>query len=119
MLYDQGAKVVGVEPSMELMKEAKLIDEKLGTKIEYVNKYSEDTGLPNLSFDFVTALRSWHWFDREASLKEIKRILKPGGFLIVMDSGFVSFDQVVKDTMKFIPAEQLKPEVQKPIQNNR
>lgn len=113
MLFDQGAKVIGVEPSKELIKEAKLIDAKHGAKIEYINKYSEDTGLPNLSYDFVTVLRAWHWFERNASLKEIKRLLKPGGYLIVMDSGFVKYDQVVKDTIeilkKFIPVDQLKP----------
>ncbi|MBC5638806.1 class I SAM-dependent methyltransferase [Ornithinibacillus sp. BX22] len=113
MLFDQGAEVVGVEPSMKLIEEAKSIDIKLGAKIKYLNKYSEDTGLPNLSYDFVTVLRAWHWFDREASLKEIRRILKPGGYLIIMDSGFTNFDHVVKDTMvilkKLIPAERLKP----------
>ncbi|KZE36394.1 methyltransferase type 11 [Bhargavaea cecembensis] len=112
MLLNQGAAVTGVEPSAELIRQAKLIDEECGAAIEYVNRYAEDTGLPVQSFDAVTALRAWHWFDGQAVLKEVKRILKPDGDLLIMDSGFVSSDPVVQETMgllkKAIPGR-IKP----------
>jgi ubiquinone/menaquinone biosynthesis C-methylase UbiE len=112
MLLDEGAEVTGVEPSAELIREAKLIDEDCGAEIDYVNRYAEDTGLPGQSFDAVTALRAWHWFDGQAVLKEVRRILKPDGDLLIMDSGFVSGDPVVHETMgllkKAIPGR-IKP----------
>ncbi|WP_213423861.1 class I SAM-dependent methyltransferase [Bhargavaea massiliensis] len=112
MLREQGAKVTGVEPSAELIREAKLIDAECDANIDYINRYAEDTGLPGQFFDAVTALRAWHWFDGPTVLKEAKRILKPGGDLLIMDSGFVSADPVVQETMghlkKAIPGR-IKP----------
>ncbi|MCW1927521.1 class I SAM-dependent methyltransferase [Bhargavaea beijingensis] len=112
MLQEQGAVVTGVEPSAELIREAKLIDQECGMDVDYVNRYAEDTGLPGHSFDAVTALRAWHWFDGPTVLKEAKRILRPGGDLLIMDSGFVSADPVVQETIahlrKAIPGR-IKP----------
>lgn len=112
ILLEQGAEVTGVEPSAGLIREAKLIDAESDVEIDYVNRYAEDTGLPEKSFDAVTALRAWHWFDGPAVLNEVKRILKPGGELLIMDSGFVSDDPVVRETMgrlkKAIPGR-IKP----------
>lgn len=105
MLLEQGAEVTGIEPSSELIREAKLIDRESRAEIDYVNRYAEDTGLPEQSFDAVTALRAWHWFDGPAVLKEVKRILKPGGDLLIMDSGFVSSDPIVKETMTRLKRE--------------
>ncbi|SEJ79902.1 Ubiquinone/menaquinone biosynthesis C-methylase UbiE [Bhargavaea ginsengi] len=112
MLVEQGAEVTGIDPSAELIREAQLIDSELGETIRYVNRYAEDTDLPGQSFDAVTALRAWHWFDGETVLKEVKRILKPGGDLLIMDSGFVTADPIVQETMgllkKAIPGR-IKP----------
>lgn len=101
-LQDRGAFVVGVEPSAELIKEAKRIDECEKREVEYVNAFSEMTTLKEKSFDFVTVLRAWHWFDREQALYEIRRILKDKGILIVMDSGFTSKKELVSKTLKMI-----------------
>lgn len=95
-LLKEEAFVIGVEPSAELIQEAKEIDKKEGCRIKYVNAYSEAT------YDFITALRAWHWFDSEKTLTEIKRILKDNGSLIVMDSGFISKSKVIVDTLDII-----------------
>lgn len=112
-LYREGADVVGVEPAIELIQEAKLIDSEEGDTIEYKNNFSEDTSLLENTYDFITVLRAWHWFDSEKTLTEIKRILKENGTLIIMDSGFISQNKVVEDTLKFIreymPNGKLKP----------
>lgn len=105
MLVEHGAEATGVDPSAELIREAQLIDSELGETIRYVNRYAEDTDLPGQSFDAVTALRAWHWFDGEAALKEVKRILKPGGDLLIIDSGFVSADPIVRETMSLLKKE--------------
>ena len=99
MLQEHGAEVTGVEPSAELIREARHVDADFGVEIDYVNRYAEDTGLPGQSYDAVTALRAWHWFDGPTVLNEVKRILKPGGDLLIMDSGFVGADPVVQKTM--------------------
>ncbi|WP_432359106.1 class I SAM-dependent methyltransferase [Sporosarcina sp. UB5] len=101
-LQQVGAAVVGVEPSLELIEQAKEIDEKEGYMIEYVNAYSENTCLVEDAYDIVTVLRAWHWFDAEKTLAEIKRILKDDGSLIVIDSGFLSKSKVVGDTLEII-----------------
>ncbi|MBX9958385.1 methyltransferase domain-containing protein [Peribacillus simplex] len=102
-LFNEGAKVVGVEPSEELIEEALNIDKRERMNIDYVNRYSENTTLESNNFDYVTVLRAWHWFDREATLKEVKRILREnGGTLLVMDSGFISKSKIIKDTLQII-----------------
>lgn len=46
---------------------------------------ASDTGLPDKSVDFVTVGTAWHWFDKDATYKEVHRILKPGGYLIIFN----------------------------------
>ncbi|GAB3062690.1 class I SAM-dependent methyltransferase [Salinicoccus sesuvii] len=101
MLSDKGAIVDAVEPSLELIEVGK---QHIGSdqRINFTQSYAENTGLPSNSYDIVTVMRAWHWFDREATIEEIKRILKPGGHLIIIDSGFTSASRIVKESMKII-----------------
>ncbi|KWW20485.1 methyltransferase type 11 [Peribacillus simplex] len=100
----EGAVVVGVEPSAELIAQAKELDKSEGQVIEYMNSCAESTTLNEGLFDYVTVLRAWHWFNREKTLAEIKRILAGKGKLIVMDSGFISNRKVIADTLQIIKA---------------
>lgn len=45
---------------------------------------AEETTLRTGSVDFVTAAQAAHWFDRERSRAEFARILKPGGWCILI-----------------------------------
>lgn len=101
ILSDKGAIVDAVEPSEKLIETGKkFVGE--DPRIIFTQKYAEDTGLKSNTYDLVTVMRAWHWFDTDDAIKEIKRILKPGGHLIVMDSGFTSSVKVVKKSMKII-----------------
>ncbi|XHU82194.1 methyltransferase domain-containing protein [Peribacillus muralis] len=113
-LHNEGAFVVGVEPSAELIEQAKIIDESEGNKIEYINKCAESTTLKSGLFDYVTVLRAWHWFNREETLGEIKRVLAEKGILIVMDSGFISTSKVIDDTLQIIKSHMSHGELKPP-----
>lgn len=112
IIYKEGAEVVGVEPSVELIGEARKMDRKENIHINYLHEHSESMSLGNSSFEYVTVMRAWHWFDREKTLCEVKRILKDDGTLLVMDSGFMSGRKVVADTLsivkKYLPGGELK-----------
>src|SRR5690625_624669 len=101
MLSNRGAIVDAVEPSEKLVETGR---EFVGDdpRIKFRQKYAEDTGLKADKCDLVTVMRAWHWYDTEEVIKEIKRILKPGGHLIVMDSGFTSGVKIVKKSLKII-----------------
>jgi ubiquinone/menaquinone biosynthesis C-methylase UbiE len=100
-LTNGGAVVIGVDPSNELIQEAKTLDEQNNLSIKYVQATAENTNLPSHSFDAVTVVRAWHWFDRSKALEEIKRILKDTGYLIVMDTAFVpSKSEVASNTIE-------------------
>jgi len=83
MLLENGNPVFGVEPNPE-MREAgeRLLAE--FPKLTSVAGTAEATTLAGHSVDFVTAAQAAHWFDRTRSRQEFVRILKPGGWLVLM-----------------------------------
>jgi SAM-dependent methyltransferase len=44
---------------------------------------SETQPFPNATFDCITAMQCWLYFDQEKTIAEVKRLLKPGGVLMV------------------------------------
>ena len=49
-----------------------------------VDGRAEATTLEDGSLDLVTAAQATHWFEPRAARKEIRRILKPGGWLAIL-----------------------------------
>ncbi len=64
---------------------------------------AEATGLPDDSFDVVSAGQCWHWFDRPAAAAEVKRILKPNGRIVIAHFDWLPLkDNVVDATERLI-----------------
>ena len=42
---------------------------------------AEEIPLPDDSVDAVLVAQAWHWFDPERAVKEVARVLRPGGRL--------------------------------------
>jgi ubiquinone/menaquinone biosynthesis C-methylase UbiE len=103
----RNGKVIGVEPSVELVEQARIFGERDFQPTDFRLGTAENTGLEDHAYDIVTVLRAWHWFDREKAIQEAKRILKPNGYLLVMDSGFTVESPVVVQTIsvmnKYVP----------------
>jgi SAM-dependent methyltransferase len=45
---------------------------------------AENTNLDDASIDFVIAAQAFHWFDPDKTRREFKRILKPGGYVVLI-----------------------------------
>ncbi len=78
-----GCEVFGVEPNPEMRAagEQALCGE---TRFHSIDGRAEATGLPLHAFDLVTAGQAFHWFEPEATNKEFQRILKPGGWVVLV-----------------------------------
>ena len=79
----RGCRVTGIDPSAEMLEQARELDQHAGVEVEYRIAKAEATGLSDSSFDSVTAGQCWHWFDRPKAAQEVKRILKPGGTIVI------------------------------------
>jgi SAM-dependent methyltransferase len=79
-LANHGLNFVGVEPSEEMLKEAK----KRNEKIKWLRGTAEQIPAENNNFDGVIAtLTIHHWVDIDLAVKEIYRATKPGAKLII------------------------------------
>jgi len=82
-LLERGSKVCVVEPNAPMREAArKYLTEFSGC--EFFSGAAEATGLPDAAVDFITCAQSFHWFDRKACRKEFRRILKPGGQVVLV-----------------------------------
>lgn len=52
--------------------------------IRYSKQPAENTNFPDDFFDLVTVAQAIHWFDFSKFYKEVKRVLKPSGYIAVM-----------------------------------
>ena len=83
MLLDHDNSVFAIEPNAEMRNMAERL---LGgyDGFQSVDATAESTTLADASVDFVTAGRALQWFDAPIALKEMSRILKPGGWAVIV-----------------------------------
>lgn len=99
----RGCHVTGVDSEQHLLTEAARLDREAATGVTYVEGRAESTGLPEASFELVTAGQCWHWFDRAATVAEVARVLVPGGRLVIAHFDWLPVrDNVVAMTERLV-----------------
>jgi SAM-dependent methyltransferase len=95
LLLENGNPVFGVEPNREMRDAAVRL---LGSypKFEAIDASAESTTLPDHSVDFVTAAQAAHWFDLTTTRREFTRILRPGGWVVLI------WNQRITDSTDFL-----------------
>ena len=78
-----GLEVTGLDPAQPLLDQAKALDGAAGVHVAYVCGRAEAPPFADQSFDLVTAGQCWHWFDRAVVAGRAKRLLTPGGRLVI------------------------------------
>ena len=104
-LAARGAQVVGIDVSPPQIAAAEQLahDRQLARSTRFAVAPAEDTGLRSDSFDLVTSGQSWHWFDPVAALTEARRVLRPGGVLVIAHYTYLAeHDPLARDTEDLI-----------------
>lgn len=83
MLLENGNSVFAVEPNAEMRQAGERMLAGF-PGFSSVNGKAEATTLPDASVDFATAAQAAHWFERKAARQEFVRILRPGGWLVLL-----------------------------------
>lgn len=84
-----GCVVTGVDVAPELLAQARELDAAAGVEVTYRVAPAEDTGLPAGAWDVVTAAHCWHWFDAPRAAQEVRRLLVPGGTVVLCSRDYV------------------------------
>lgn len=104
-------EVFGVEPNAEMRKaaEAYLLPYK---RFHSVDGTAEATTLKDHSVNFILAGQAFHWFDVEKAKTEFKRILQPGGNVVLMwndrRTDSTDFLKAYEDLLKMFGTDYMK-----------
>jgi SAM-dependent methyltransferase len=83
MFLKHGNRVYGVEPNREMREAGARLLEAYENFVS-VEGRAEATTLDSSSVDFVTAGQAMHWFEREGARREFARVLREGGWVVVL-----------------------------------
>jgi SAM-dependent methyltransferase len=87
LFLKHGNKVFAVEPNAEMRAAGERLLARYPSFIS-VSATAESTTLPDNSIDLIVAGQAFHWFDHAATKVEFTRILKPGGWVVLVWNGF-------------------------------
>jgi SAM-dependent methyltransferase len=76
-LVERGLDVIAVDPIPEMLE---VLSGSLPDTPALLGS-AEDIPLPDDSVDSVLVAQAWHWFDPARAIKEVARVLRPGGRL--------------------------------------
>jgi len=98
-----GCRVVGIDISENQIVEARRLAAEEGLRAEFQVCPAEQTGLPATSFDVISAAQSWLYFDQDRTVAEVKRLLAPGGRLMISTISWLPRqDAVAKRTEELV-----------------
>ncbi|SDC74910.1 Methyltransferase domain-containing protein [Cupriavidus sp. YR651] len=102
LLLPSGATVIAVEPVAQMRAQ---LTSKLPT-VTALEGSAESMPLPDGSVDAVVCAQAFHWFANTAAMREIRRVLRPGGKLgLVWNVRDESVGWVAKLTQIMTPFE--------------
>lgn len=78
-----GNRVFGVEPNREMREAGERLLQHF-PRFTSVDGTAEAATLPDRSADFIAAGQAFHWFDTGKCRAEFLRVLKPGGWVVVV-----------------------------------
>lgn len=81
-----GNRVLAIEPNAE-MRAACVRLHANEPRLEVRDGTAEATQLPPASIDLVCSGRALHWFNLEAAMREFRRVLRPGGWVVSVAAG--------------------------------
>ncbi|MGF1522006.1 MAG: class I SAM-dependent methyltransferase [Leptolyngbyaceae cyanobacterium] len=92
-----GNSVFAVEPNQDMRQAAETLLQKY-PQFHSVAGTAEDTTLPRQSMDCVVVGHAFHWFDPQKAKQEFARILRPGGWVVLM------WNKLRKESTSFLQA---------------
>jgi ubiquinone/menaquinone biosynthesis C-methylase UbiE len=79
------AQLIGVDPANGMIEMAR----RLTPNATFSTGMAEALPLPDASVDLALSTTSFHhWQDQAAGIREIARVLRPGGYFILVDASF-------------------------------
>ena len=93
-----GAQVVALDASAGQLEQLHVKARQERVDVRTVHARAEETGLPDGEFDVVSASMCWDYFDPNAIRQEVRRLLKPGGLLLVSLLLWAPEDPLAKET---------------------
>jgi SAM-dependent methyltransferase len=78
-----GAIVSGTDIAAGQIEEATRLAKDAGLTCDFHVASSETQPFPSATFDCITAMQCWLYFDQEKTVAEVKRLLRPGGVLMI------------------------------------
>jgi len=107
-------KVFGIDYSAEMAKFSKKINKTLivQNRVEIIEESVEKMSFSDNFFDLVTACETYYfWTNFPNALKEIKRVLKPGGKLLLTNElkyGVTPAKLIEETHVKLFPLEEIR-----------
>lgn len=92
-MYDTGAVFTATDISEnQILFGCQIVKDKGMDNISFKVCSAEETGFPDNTFDAVTAVQCFQYFDAEIAAEEIRRILKPGGLFCKIFMDWLPFE---------------------------
>lgn len=99
LLAEMGHSVTGLDLSSEMLKKARENARRLGLSVEFKQGDAEDIPFEDEFFDVVINRHVlWTMPEPDAALEEWKRVLRPGGRLVIVDGNwYIPLDNLLKN----------------------
>jgi SAM-dependent methyltransferase len=101
-LAARGGEVTGLDAAPGQVAAARRLAEEDGVSARFEEGLAERTGQPDAAFDLVVAAQCWHWFDRALAAAEARRVLKPGGALLICHHDWMPHPGSVAHASEFL-----------------
>ncbi len=99
----QGGISSGTDIAQGQIEEARRLAQDANLSCDFHVASSESQPFPDAIFDCITAMQCWLYFDQEKTVAEVKRLLKPGGLLMIAHFSWLArLDPIAKASEELV-----------------